>query len=121
MIPTEKNSRQAKRRDRHTGARNVIAGYWSPVSTAETVRDGVAPTLGIWDIWGMTVCSTSSDVSKSAILVTRKNTVRRIEEALVEHSSYLQLILYNNKSLLHCPRRPLTKDRLRKASDAPVS
>ena len=45
---------------------NVMAGYWKNRYQLPKPYATGGSTLGIWDIWGMTVCSTSSDVQKSA-------------------------------------------------------
>ena len=80
---------------------NVMAGYWkNPESTAETVRDGYLYTgdLGYMNHEGLLYVKGRF---KSLLISSdgEKYSPEGIEEALVEHSPYIdQIMLYNNQS-----------------------
>lgn len=80
---------------------NVMAGYWkNPESTAETVRDGYLYTgdLGYLNHEGLLYVKGRF---KSLLISSdgEKYSPEGIEEALVEHSPYIdQIMLYNNQS-----------------------
>lgn len=80
---------------------NVMAGYWkNPESTAETVRDGYLYTgdLGYVNHEGLLYVKGRF---KSLLISSdgEKYSPEGIEEALVEHSPYIdQIMLYNNQS-----------------------
>ena len=80
---------------------NVMAGYWkNPESTAETVRDGYLYTgdLGYVNQEGLLYVKGRF---KSLLISSdgEKYSPEGIEEALVEHSPYIdQIMLYNNQS-----------------------
>ena len=80
---------------------NVMAGYWkNPESTAETVRDGYLYTgdLGYMNQEGLLYVKGRF---KSLLISSdgEKYSPEGIEEALVEHSPYIdQIMLYNNQS-----------------------
>lgn len=81
--------------------KNVMAGYWkNPESTAETVRDGYLYTgdLGYMNHEGLLYVKGRF---KSLLISSdgEKYSPEGIEEALVEHSPYIdQIMLYNNQS-----------------------
>lgn len=80
---------------------NVMAGYWkNPESTEETVRDGYLYTgdLGYMNHEGLLYVKGRF---KSLLISSdgEKYSPEGIEEALVEHSPYIdQIMLYNNQS-----------------------
>lgn len=80
---------------------NVMAGYWkNPESTAETVRNGYLYTgdLGYMNHEGLLYVKGRF---KSLLISSdgEKYSPEGIEEALVEHSPYIdQIMLYNNQS-----------------------
>lgn len=80
---------------------NVMAGYWkNPESTVETVRDGYLYTgdLGYMNHEGLLYVKGRF---KSLLISSdgEKYSPEGIEEALVEHSPYIdQIMLYNNQS-----------------------
>lgn len=98
---------------------NVMAGYWkNPESTAETVRDGYLYTgdLGYMTKEGLLYVKGRF---KSLLISSdgEKYSPEGIEEALVEHSPYIdQIMLYNNQSnyttALIVPNKDQLKRRL---------
>ena len=98
---------------------NVMAGYWkNPESTADTVRDGYLYTgdLGYMTKEGLLYVKGRF---KSLLISSdgEKYSPEGIEEALVEHSPYIdQVMLYNNQSAyttaLIVPNKEQLKRRL---------
>ncbi|MBQ8422744.1 MAG: AMP-binding protein [Coprobacter sp.] len=100
---------------------NVMAGYWkNPESTAETVRDGYLYTgdLGYMTAEGLLYVKGRF---KSLLISSdgEKYSPEGIEEALVEHSPYIdQIMLYNNQSLYTTALIVPNRDRLQQALKA---
>ncbi len=97
---------------------NVMAGYWkNPESTAETIRDGYLYTgdLGYMTAEGLLYVKGRF---KSLLISSdgEKYSPEGIEEALVEHSPYIdQIMLYNNQSLYTTALIVPNRDRLQQA------
>ena len=96
---------------------NVMAGYWkNPESTAETVRDGYLYTgdLGYMTKEGLLYVKGRF---KSLLISSdgEKYSPEGIEEALVEHSPYIdQVMLYNNQSAYTTALIVPNKDQLKR-------
>lgn len=97
---------------------NVMAGYWkNPEATAETVREGYLYTgdLGYMSSEGLLYVKGRF---KSLLISSdgEKYSPEGIEEAMVEHSPYIdQVMLYNNQSAYTTALIVPNKDRLKKS------
>ncbi|MBP3419165.1 MAG: AMP-binding protein [Marinifilaceae bacterium] len=97
---------------------NVMAGYWkNPEATAETVRDGYLYTgdLGYMSKEGLLYVKGRF---KSLLISSdgEKYSPEGIEEAMVEHSPYIdQIMLYNNQSAYTTALIVPNKEQLKKS------
>ena len=129
VIPIEVRICDSEGRDLPTGEQgeivvrgeNVMAGYWkNPQATAETLKDGWLYTgdLGYMSHEGLLYVKGRF---KSLLISSdgEKYSPEGIEEAMVEHCSYIdQIMLYNNQNPYTVALVVPAKDNLRKALTA---